>query len=482
MTEKKNELSITDLDFGGIDAESDDRLQDYFVTTPYVRYALEGRKTIFVGRKGSGKSALFRQIPELVAKSDSPNRLVLSLTPDQYAWSALKSYKEQGILGDQAHSNVWKLTIAIELSLAIANSNFQFSADTKEQLKPVRAFLKDNGLSDKVTHGKGALSFLKSQFSFNVSAFGFGVGAGRGPSQPKAPITPEITSELMSRLSGAIREQGVQIALDRLDDSWDGTEDAKSLLVGLLKAAKDLNDEFRISGSEQILRALVFLRSDIYDILTFGDKDKHRPLEVHIRWTPQLLGQMVQNRLPAGTELSELFEPGDMRGSTPPFSYIVKRTFLRPREVLQYIDACITFSDEGESHISKQVIRDAESSYSTAKVKDLKQEYSTVLPEFDDLLECFRQGAHRYDSLEDLGALLDNKASLLVQKYGVRHLLEQLFDFSVIGVRLNDAGSTRFKAEDENLALPTSGTVYIHQSLHKGLNIIEARKSQQVGG
>lgn len=471
-------LSLLDLDFGGIDAESDDRLHDYFVTTPYVRYALHGRKTNFVGRKGSGKSALFRQIPTLVSKSTSPGRLVLSLTPDQYAWSALKSYEEQGILGDQAHANVWKLTIALELALALTRSEFSFSSGTREQLKPVKKFLKDNGLADKITHGAGALSFLKSQFSFNVSAFGFGIGASKGSHEPRALVTPEITAELMSRLAGAIGEQGALIALDRLDDSWDGTAEAKSLLVGLLKAAKDLNDAYRRGGNVQLLRVLIFLRSDIYETLNFDDKDKHRPLEVQIRWTPELLGQMVENRLPNATSLKELFESGDMRGSTPPFSYIVKRTFLRPREVLQYLDACLASSEEDAPSITKEAIRDAENSYSTAKVKDLTQEYSSVMPEFGRLLECFRQGAHRYDSLDELAALLNGKVPDLVAEFGVRRLLERLFDFSVIGVRLNDAGSTRFKAEDENLTLPANAAVYVHQSLYKGLNITEARKTQ----
>lgn len=46
----------------------------------------------------------------------------------------------------------------------------------------------------------------------------------------------------------------------------------------------------------------------------------------------------------------------------------------------------------------------------------------------------------------------------------------------MIGIRLGGAGQTRFKSTDPSLALPTSGTVYIHQGLVKGLNVREARK------
>jgi hypothetical protein len=55
-------LTLDDIDLGGIDAESDHKLDEYFVTTPYVSAALRGGRTLFLGRKGSGKSALFTQL------------------------------------------------------------------------------------------------------------------------------------------------------------------------------------------------------------------------------------------------------------------------------------------------------------------------------------------------------------------------------------------------------------------------------------
>lgn len=54
--------------------------------------------------------------------------------------------------------------------------------------------------------------------------------------------------------------------------------------------------------------------------------------------------------------------------------------------------------------------------------------------------------------------------------------MELLFSASAIGIRLRGAGSTRFKSEDPLLALPNEGAVYVHQGLHKGLNIVEARR------
>jgi energy-coupling factor transporter ATP-binding protein EcfA2 len=57
--------TLSEIDLGAADAESDDRLGEYFVETGYVLEAFTGKKTIFLGRKGAGKTALFKQLPEL---------------------------------------------------------------------------------------------------------------------------------------------------------------------------------------------------------------------------------------------------------------------------------------------------------------------------------------------------------------------------------------------------------------------------------
>jgi hypothetical protein len=71
---------------------------------------------------------------------------------------------------------------------------------------------------------------------------------------------------------------------------------------------------------------------------------------------------------------------------------------------------------------------------------------------------------------------LEEKVPVLCSKYTSRELMKRLFDASVIGVRLGNSGTARFVCEDAYLTLPDAGSVYIHQSLYKGLNIREARK------
>lgn len=469
-------LTLEDIDLGGIDAESDPRLEEYFVTTPYVRNAFSGRRALFLGRKGSGKSALFSQLPRLAAASASPEELSVELiTSDQYSWSALKRYQEQGLLKEQAHTNAWKLSLAIDISVALLHVDKAWLPAAGRALSKNRKFLVDNYGTIAPKMLDTARSIVRGMDSFDLSAFGFRVaGSRRGSEQV---LTPAVAEALLVGCEPALLEHRLILGIDRLDDSWDGTDEARSLLVGLLKASKELNDRFGNGESDTGLRIDIFLRSDIYDDLHFDDKDKHRATEEHILWTRDLLHEMVQKRLPSGLTVSELFEPGEMRGAVPPFDYIVKRTFLRPREVLQFLDECLRRAPRDGVEITKDNVREAEERYSSWKLADLKQEYSKVFPDFDRLVECLRQGVHRFDSLGDLQAMLRRKVPDLVEKHGVRALIETLFEASVIGIRLRGAGSTRFKAEDVALVLPREGAVYVHQSLYKGLTIREARRN-----
>ncbi|WP_261624317.1 P-loop ATPase, Sll1717 family [Nesterenkonia marinintestina] len=467
------DLRLGDLDIGEIDAESDAGLDDYFVRTPFVDRAMEGRRTLFLGRKGSGKSALFGQLPRLVREAGQ-NRVVISITPDHYAWSALKDYKEQGLLAEQAHTNAWKLTLAIEVATAVTSLKLTWTTGTRRSVDKLQKFLEDNFGTINPGIADTAKSILKGLNSFNFSAFGFGVGMSSDPNNEQA-LTPALASQIFTVIGDAVCEIGVMVTIDRLDDSWDGSEEAKSLLVGLLKASKEINSQLSKRTGDLGLRILVFLRSDIYDVLQFDDKDKHRPTQTPIEWTPTELAQMLDARLPDGIVVGQLFEEGTMRGSIAPFNYIVKRTFLRPREVLQFLDECINIAGLDAVEISKADVQYAEKRYSSWKVDDLRQEYIKVFPDFNRLLECLRQGVHRYDSLDELTQLLESKDPELVDKYGARFLLEKLFEYSVIGVRLADTGPTRFRTEDPELMLPGSAAAYVHQSLHKGLAIVEKR-------
>ncbi len=345
-----------------------------------------------------------------------------------------------------------------------------------DALRRLKQFVRENYGDAAPSLVKTAGQLLKGIKSFNVSAFGFGAGLSR--TTEEQPVTPQIIESILAAIAAVAQEVGVVIALDKLDDSWEGSDQSKQLLVGLLKASKDINDKYKGDSVGSGLAVIVFLRADIYEGLKFDDKDKHRATEESIDWSPDLLRDMVQERLPAQVTVSELFEPGEMRGSIAPFNYIAKRTFLRPREILQFLDECIRRAGQNATEITKDHVREAEEKYSSWKVEDLKQEYRRLYPDFEDIVETLRQALHRYDSFEEFETHLRGRAPELVEKLGVRRIIERLFNASAIGVRLADAGSPRFRSEDSDLMLPAVGAIYVHQGLYKGLSLREKRAKE----
>jgi hypothetical protein len=467
-------VTLRDIDFGTADAESDDRLGEYFLETAYVREALTGKKTIFLGRKGAGKTALFRQLPDLYRQEGHEDLVTISMTPDQYAWGALKEYKEQGILAEQAHTNAWKLTLAITIASDLTGLDRTWEGPAETAIKTLTQFLRENYGDEAVDLKSAATKLLTGLKSFNLSAFGFGLGYSGKNGGDERLLTPAVIDQLLDLVGACVSDLGVVVVLDRLDDSWDGSDDSKTLLIGLLRAAKDLNTKFRFDGRTG-LKAITFLRSDIYPMLRFDDKDKHRPLEYWISWTSTELEEMIARRLPPGATVVSILDPDKMRQSTPPFVYIVQRTFLRPREVIQYLTEAKDRGDPDATFISKDNIKDAELTYSRWKVEDLKQEYSKAVPEFPECLETLRQGVHRYESLTELEELVAQKNRDLAAEHGARWIVDQLFDTSVIGVRPKKSGYIKYKSEDSDLELPLEGALYVHPGLRLGLNVTEKR-------
>jgi len=465
---------LKDIDFGSADAESDPRLREYFVQTEYVRAALDGSSSIFLGRKGSGKTALFQQLPELYVGAGRTNIVTIPVTPDEYAWAALRGYQEQGITPEAAHTNAWKLTLAIRVASELTSLERTWSGEAATAINVLEQFLRENYGSADIDLKNAALKIVTGLKSFNLSAFGFGVGFDRELPAERL-LTPTLIESLLKVIGVCLKGVGVVVLLDRLDDSWDGSEEAKTLLIGLLKAAKAFNDQFGLTREDAGLQIITFLRSDIYAGLDFDEKDKHRSREHWITWTNLELRAMVEARLPQGESIDSILDEGMMRQSTPPFDYIVQRTFLRPREVIQYLTEAKRRGDPEATYISKDNIREAEATYSKWKVEDLKQEYRKAIPELPPLLEALRQGVHRYDSLGELSSLIAERAPPIARTKGSRWGIDQLFDTSAIGVRPNLSGAIRYKSEDSELQLPLDGAVYVHPSLRLGLNIVERR-------
>lgn len=103
----------------------------------YYYYFTSQSGHYLIGRKGSGKSAIFTLAKEQL---ESQGSLVIPITPMQYSWTALKEYKEVGITAEQAHTNAWIITL---LSAIIWKMNEQELIPARSKLVGYYKYMKD---------------------------------------------------------------------------------------------------------------------------------------------------------------------------------------------------------------------------------------------------------------------------------------------------------------------------------------------------
>ncbi|MFC7925160.1 P-loop ATPase, Sll1717 family [Microbacterium laevaniformans] len=453
---------LESVDLGGADAESDVRLEDHFVTTPYVSAALNGRRRIFLGRKGAGKSALWRSLPRLAKEQLE----VVLLSPDDYSTEALQGFTNGAFLAEKERAQAWKLWLVSEAAARFVS--IKWDPRAMAQVDELRRVLNKLYQAD----ARSAVVALAQRVrQVNFSVFGLGIGVTQEP-EHRRRLLRDATSELLEGLKPLLAIRGAVVGIDRLDDAWDGSDESKTTLIGLLRAAKELNDTVRGNYSDSGLRILVFLRSEIYESLTFEDKDKHHTYEQTVAWNDRLLTEMVLLRVPDFSSVDELFERGRMDAQSSAFQYILRRTFMRPRELLQFLDECfrVALSQGAEHKILRRHVREAEKTYSHWKVGDLIQEYRHVYPELQAVLQALRGGLPEYSSADEVARFLEAADGLQLTPDLIDVYIDRLFEISVLGIRdLRDGA--RYRAEQPNLVMDRDARLVIHPSLHRELEL-----------
>ena len=281
----------------------------------------------------------------------------------------------------------------------------------------------------------------------------------------------------------------VRILLDRLDDSWDASKESQYVIIGLLKAANELNTLF--SGR---LIVTIFLRSDIYDNLFFDDQDKLRQYEEIITWNTEELQSIVSERVKVSLDIEKLdnktiwqklFSDKTYRSRALPEKYIIDRTFKRPRDIISFTRFALEKAiQNGHSSIEPIDTRTAEEEkYSLSKYKDLIIEYQKQFSYIKNLLDSFSGSLHKL-SKSEINKRLKTFIELNQIKIQPDTLIRNLFIWGVIGVKRQGRAGVKQRGgahffyyyDDPSINPLAYNDFYIHPSLRYYLNVSEKRE------
>ncbi len=394
-------LDLKNLSFGVPAAERDDDLHACFVSSDIYTGLETGKKTIILGNRGAGKSALFRQLGE---KARIKGQTVITMAPEDYAYEllseALKKEAEGSWAKHGAYAAAWKYLIYVTVMKRITKGRYSFKKGDEAR---VYAYLRDKHSGTETNPIGTMISFLKRLEGLKVGIY----EAGFKVRELKRLYALEELTDFLPIIDGACAGRNVIVLVDELDKGWDASEDAVSFVAGLFQAAVAINQQMRN------IRVFVSLRKELYDNIPalYEDAQKVRDIIETVQWDEptllELIGRRIARRVPEleGIPFQDRWnrvfaETLDYR-QTKSFNYVVDRTLYRPREIIQFCNDVAERARQRRrgAHLpfDYQQIAEAEYAYSEARLKDICSEYRFQYPGLQSVLETFRGLSFNFD-------------------------------------------------------------------------------------
>jgi hypothetical protein len=436
------------INFGPDIAEDDPNLSEYFIHTEAYRRALGGDRTLVIGPKGSGKSAILRT---LVNNVDSNYTVVI--TPEKYAKALLRDILQQeAAVGSEIHafSAAWTFTILTEVFRQVIT---QKKGLRTAALARIHSYMRDHVADVELDLLSRFVQFWKRIQAIKLGPFEISVKTRELENLYKL----SDLLALLPALKTAVNDRTFFVLIDELDQGWDNTPVSNTFLISLLLTA------IRLHSYKAGIQIIAFLRTEIFDILKahFDQLDKMRGNMEMLRWNRRALAGVVasraaysigypKDRLNPEAAVATLFPESVAGSELDGFGYLLTRTSLRPREVIQFARlAHQEAENQGLRRITSRALGIAEEEFSAWRLDHLCSEYLHIYPDLRALLERFRHNRMILSAAEGLDVIIthilesEQASSLPVWLQGLNEhdVARILFDVSFWGFK-DITGST----------------------------------------
>lgn len=437
-----NKITLNEgVNIGQNGAEHDDDfLFQCFVDHPAYSQIIDTNTptTFLLGSTGAGKTAILRMINKL---EDNVSELIVhDMAMNHIAYNDtilfLKTLDVDLTLFFQA---LWKHVFVIEyIKVALhAKDKGQFTFKLSRLLETIsrgrardklEAFINKNEDKFWNTIDENVIELTKNlEDGFNLSFGGevkkFSTKAGyvhNLGSQQKIQLQQRakqfLNKTTISEIPDVInalseytrdRKDSYYITVDGLDEHWVDETIKFQLLQAMFESLKNLK-------KLRNFQVVVALRNDLYVRMVRETPSSQRQLEkfedliIRLRWSKSQLRQMADKRIREMFRrqyTSDVVNFNDIfkqypDSKTEPWDYIIQRTLMRPRDVINFINSTLQAA-EGKAAVSKNNFLSGESAYSNLRLETLIHEWSGTFPGIKVLLS-FLRGRPAYRVASDL--------------------------------------------------------------------------------
>lgn len=374
---------------GDVRAEHDKGMLEaaFYESADYRTLIESDSKSIVVGRRGTGKSALYLRLADYYRSSEKTD--VILLSPDEHDMLGLRPLAD--LFGGQ-----FKLTRA---AMRIA-FRYAFCMEIASVISTRYKFAKSDSsdfLTQHLTRWRvggtifAALRKVMRDIAQDEQSF-----EGR-----VANLSDRLE---VHRVEGAVRDtltamkRNVVVLVDRTDEGYEPDEKGVGIVDGLTQALIDLRDHIAS------VRSIIFLRDNIYRSVQQKDQDFSRNLEqsvLRLHWDENALLNLVANRLRIAFQLraekslrvwDSVTQEG-LQGESG-FQQCLRLTLYRPRDLLLLLNEAFRRARIAERHaIIPTDISDSARSISENRLAELVKEYESQIPALPKLVARFANQA-----------------------------------------------------------------------------------------
>lgn len=474
-------LSITQLeklDLGDLAAENEIKaLDSYYIPTAQYHKAKQGHARLVIGRKGTGKSALFYSLRSTFRPLKT--HLVLDLRPEGHQLVKLREFVLAGLsAGYQQHllTAFWNYLLIVEIAYQIAKhegTSHYRDVRLRTAFDRIAAEFPDETDDEQADFSERLLR-LVNEVTERRSQM----------AEPKsnADITQLVYSRQIRELVEALTEylsisrRSVWILIDNLDKGWpiySVLPEDISILRSLLEATRKLERQFESRGVE--LHSVAFIRNDIYQHLILEPAERGKETATLLDWNdPEVFKQMLARRLSSGLDSDMNFDslwaqyfPSHVKGEES-FQFVLNRTLMRPRELLRFVRECIDVGlNRQRQKLTEDDMLQAEENYSSDALVDVCLEMKDVNAKFGDVPYAFigsttvLSKADATKRLEDVG----------IQQGEISYAIDILLWFGVIGIYLDDEEERFSYQYEHNSNMLTAGISHYAYCIHPAFRI-----------
>lgn len=483
-----------------VSAETDADLQSYFFKLPEVKQIVQSRSWLVLGRKGMGKTAIYEYLKQ--APNDKLNGYhSVCINFSDYPWPAHQLYKET-LAGElSAYQRSWRYLFFVKCLAKLIEIKKSKNEVLSREMKWAEKYISNiygnpnPSLTEVIISKISRLSSVSGpgmdidDISFATGEISFEEIADDKQMQSKLRSNAfTLLGHFEAVFKKNCGDHKILIALDQLDENWlEGEiEEYSKVLINLVNVCRNIALDSDLSKN---LKVVPFLRTDIYQSLRFNDKNKLlQDSAITISWDSESLDDMYFERvkkyapkdfsIDEGLKCGNLFEINFARQGTPPFKYITRRSFFRPRDIIVYFNKIRSFHVANISgRYTSNELYEADREASISVYNELIDEWSNQFPKIEKLLTVLQTIRVETFTYADFSEKYENEIPGTSDGTKREHLAF-LFDNSIVGQKKQ--GRWEYLSSTPNLKMNAEKDFRTHHALKYRLHLIESRPNQSV--